>query len=110
LARASGRYLRTPASLSNELRSAIRSGHGLPLITDAAKRMAAVDADGLTEVFGTCAGHEIVTVLGDAESLMAELNDAGVQASHMDWEAARDQAMQTHDPKRYKRAMRERAD
>ena len=105
---ASGRDLRSSASVSNLLKSSIRSEQTFEQMAGWPKRLAAVNAASLSDVFSECAGQEIVTLLGDAESIRFSLAEVGIEATVMDWRATRDRDMQTYAPKRYKKELRER--
>ncbi|MBX2801787.1 MAG: insulinase family protein [Myxococcales bacterium] len=98
--------LRDSREVSNRLRAARRSGHGVAVIDESQERLAAVDTAAVAGLLETCVGHEVVTVQGPVgelreaiETLMADGHPVRV----LDWEAERDAWMKEHAPKRWRR-------
>ena len=72
-------------------------------------RLGAVQVDQLAPLMGSCAGHEVVTLVGPVEAVSASLKQAGLAFEVYDWEAERDRLWELHDPKGWKAELKRRA-
>lgn len=64
---------------------AVRSGYGLPWIEDRAARLAELEVSDLQAVIAPCPGHEIITVVGASDEIVASLEEAGLAPERFDW-------------------------
>jgi len=87
MARRSVLSLRSASDAEAQLVDAARSGAGLDWLAGREQRLAAVNADAVSDAVAPCVGHELITVVGRAEAVLASLAAADIAAEDVDWQA-----------------------
>lgn len=107
-ARSSGVASQSTDQMTERLTSVIRKGAGWDLLTDQGEHIAAVDRGQLEELLEGCKEHTITTIQGPKEILTPQLDERGYAYEIIEWEAAGDELLWTHDPKAAKKRERNR--
>ena len=107
MARTSVRGLLTARDAERRLLAAARSEAGLPWLADRATQLGTVSTKEVTSVVEPCVGHELVTLVGPADAILASA-DKALQAERFNWDAKLMKALAEHDPARHRTRAKDR--
>lgn len=73
------------------------------------EHLVATSMDDLKASMGSCAANAVTTIKGPADKIGPALDAAGIAYQKVDWKGEGDSMIETHDPKAYKKILKQRA-
>ncbi len=96
------------SQMLDRLTGPLAMDRGWEELTEHGARLAAVEIEALPPLMESCAGREVLTLVGPQETILEELQQAGLSGEVFDWEAERDRLWAEHNPKGWKSEQKRR--
>ena len=109
LVRSFGVSAQSASQVSNMLMKPITWNMDWSFVEDAPKALAGVDGPRMKRLMQGCADQALITMVGDSDTVGPMLDEAGIEYELFDWSDEADQLLLQHDPKAYKKLMKDRA-